>query len=795
MHFKILKKDLKRKKTMNLILLIFILLATMFVAGSLNMAVTVMNGTNYFFEEAGIGDYLILTMRGSVDADRSNEEAIARFLQEDSYVDQYSQDEQLFLMKKDILKPDNEQVDSNKSILLSSYNIHQQYFFDSANQKITHMDNGTVYLPLSLMMENNLEAGDEITLHTENGFEKKLKIKGSVKDAFLGSDMMGNARLVVSDADFADIYDNGGLSCSTCFSVRTDHLEEFQQDYFDLGTTQVFSGNQSLIKTTYIMDLVIAGILLMVSFCLVIISGVMLKFIITFTVNEDYKEIGIMKAIGLNNSSIRKLYTVKYLTMAIIGAAIGFAAAVPFSSQMLAQVIQNMLIKNGTGNVWLQFVVSVVMACVITALAYHSTGKLKKLSPMDAIRSGNSGERFKRKGLLSLRKTHLNTTTFLACNDIYNELKRFIPLFCTGIVGIWLIAMSVNSLNTLSSDSVNKWFSMIVSDVWIADDEMMAECTLNGSDQKTEAMLDQIKDHLEDNGVDVDRVYLEVMFRYKVHKGDKSFSTIAFRGYHTSANEYAYEEGVPPKYANEIALSEVTAKNIDAQVGDTVTIPMDGEDRQFLVTALYQSMNNLGEGIRFSENCQMDYAAISGGFGVQIDFDHNLTEEQKKQEFEICKKLYTGVKTNSEYISDMLGGLEERMEALKFLILFIVVIIVVLVVVLMQKMFLIRERGEIAMLKSIGFTNRALIFWQTKRVAFVLLAGMIVGILTSTPFSTFTAGNIFKIMGASRIQFVIQPFEIYFLYPFLVFVSTILVCILVMLGIRKITIQDMNNIE
>lgn len=121
MYFKILKKDLKRKKTMNLILLIFILLATMFVAGSLNMAVTVMNGTNYYFEEAGIGDYLILTMRGSVDADRSNEEAIARFLQEDSYVDQYSQDEQLFLTKKNILKPDNKQVNSNKSILLSSY--------------------------------------------------------------------------------------------------------------------------------------------------------------------------------------------------------------------------------------------------------------------------------------------------------------------------------------------------------------------------------------------------------------------------------------------------------------------------------------------------------------------------------------------------------------------------------------------------------------------------------------------------------------------------------------------------
>lgn len=795
MYFKILKKDLKRKKTMNLILLIFILLATMFVAGSLNMAVTVMNGTNYYFEKAEIGDYLILTMRNSVEAERSNEEKISRFLQDDAYVDQYSEDEQVLLSKKNIIKPDHRQVDVDKSILLSSYNIRQQYFFDEKNQKITHMENGTVYLPLSFMTENNLKAGDEITIRTDNGYEKKLKTVGSVKDALLGSDMMGTSRLVVSDADFADIYENGGLPCSTCFSVKTDQLEEFQKDYFALGTTQMFSGNQSLIKTTYIMDLVIAGILLMVSFCLVIISGVMLKFIITFTVNEDYKEIGIMKAIGLNNSSIRKLYTVKYLMIAVIGSVIGFAAAVPFSGQMLAQVTQNMLIENGASSIWLQLAVSAVMACVITALAYHSTGKLKKLSPMDAIRSGSSGERFKRKGILSLRKTHLNTTSFLACNDILNELKRFIPLFCTGIVGIWLIAMSVNSLNTLSSDSVTKWFSIVASDLWIDDDEMVTECILNGNDGKTEAMLDQIKDHLEDSGIDVERVYVEVMFRYKVHKGEKSFSSIAFRGYHTSADEYAYEEGVPPKYANEIALSEVTAGNIDAQIGDTVTIPMNGEDRQFLVTALYQSMNNLGEGIRFSENCPMDYAALSGGFGVQVELDHNLTEEEKKQEFEKCKKIYDGVETNREYISNMLGGLEERMEALKFLILFIVVIIVVLVVVLMQKMFLIRERGEIAMLKSIGFTNRALIFWQTKRVGAVLLAGMIVGVLTSTPFSAFTAGQVFKIMGASKIQFVIQPFEIYFLYPFTVFVSTILVCVLVMLGIRKITIQDMNNIE
>ena len=45
MLFRILKKDLKRKKVMNAILLCFILLATMFVASGISNVVSVMNGT------------------------------------------------------------------------------------------------------------------------------------------------------------------------------------------------------------------------------------------------------------------------------------------------------------------------------------------------------------------------------------------------------------------------------------------------------------------------------------------------------------------------------------------------------------------------------------------------------------------------------------------------------------------------------------------------------------------------------------------------------------------------------
>ena len=60
MLLKILKKDMFRKKVMNFILFLFILLATLFVATGISNVVTVLNGTNYYFDRAGIGDYVVL---------------------------------------------------------------------------------------------------------------------------------------------------------------------------------------------------------------------------------------------------------------------------------------------------------------------------------------------------------------------------------------------------------------------------------------------------------------------------------------------------------------------------------------------------------------------------------------------------------------------------------------------------------------------------------------------------------------------------------------------------------------
>ena len=63
-------------------------------------------------------------------------------------------------------------------------------------------------------------------------------------------------------------------------------------------------------KITYLMEMVVAGMLMIVSICLIIIALFILKFTISFTISEEFREIGIMKAIGIPSAGIRMLYLV-----------------------------------------------------------------------------------------------------------------------------------------------------------------------------------------------------------------------------------------------------------------------------------------------------------------------------------------------------------------------------------------------------------------------------------------------------------------------------------------------------
>ena len=77
----------------------------------------------------------------------------------------------------------------------------------------------------------------------------------------------------------------------------------------------------------------------------------------------------------------------------------------------------------------------------------------------------------------------------------------------------------------------------------------------------------------------------------------------------------------------------------------------------------------------------------------------------------------------------------------------------------------------------------------------VLMLGIVIGTATGTIFSQFTSGFVFQFMGAHRITFVINPLEVYCIYPLLIVVMTILGCVLATGKVKKINVQNMNQME
>ena len=163
----------------------------------------------------------------------------------------------------------------------------------------------------------------------------------------------------------------------------------------------------------------------------------------------------------------------------------------------------------------------------------------------------------------------------------------------------------------------------------------------------------------------------------------------------------------------------------------------------------------------------------------------------------MLEKLYPDAKiyTPGGYIGYMIGDVASQIDGIKVLILSIILGINALVAVLMVKSFITREKGEIALLKAIGFKNDPLVWWQTLRIGIVLIVSVLVGALISSPLSGLIITPIFRMMGAYSIEFEIRPFEVYVVFPLTVLVATAFAAFVSAQGLRKISSADISNNE
>ena len=796
MNLNILKNDLKRRKSINVILFLFVILASMLMAGSMNVLYTTSTAISRMMKAANVP---VLSLY-AYDSPTTNKQ-IEDWAGTSDKVASCQSDDVLMIMSDSFYSGSKQIVPKDKitSVLLTAIPKDHSLVFDQKDQPMK-LGAGEIAIPMAFHKAYDVNIGDTMTIRVSNG-QKEFIVAAYEKDIVFGSDMMGFKRFVVNDTDFAAYWTAGSsdLIKLNFWAIDAADGVSYREVAGEFGSKAInvkFNLGTGVIDTSYIVAKLVAVVMIIVSLCLILISFLILRFTIVFTIQEDYREIGVMKAIGIRNKAIRRLYLVKYFAISLIGGVIGFFVSFLYAGVMLQSTSDLFITQKNAVSILLSIASSVLVVVLSMLFCLLCTGKINKVSVVDAIRMGNTGERFSRSRKIHLSKQSLmNTSDFLAWSDLLNGFKKFAILTITFIIGTMLIIVPLNIINTLKdTDAMLDLVGMPPFDVTVMTDEFFSSA-VNADPEGMENELSRMEALFEKEGYPID-FHVEFVKTANLYTDnpDDSLNVSAWQSRNYLAENYQYMEGTAPKVINEIAVSTKIAEHFGISVGDSVTCNLQDETKTFIVTGLYQSMTNMGTVVRLSEDYPLTFDGFSS-INIYGQFADSTVDAVKAKEQ--LQKAFPEITigSNIDLYNSYMRGTVSAIDSMKNLIVAVVLGIIFLITCLIVRMLISREIPEIAMLKSIGFRKGDLRRWQIGRIAIVLVLSIIVGTILAGPIGSTLVAGVFSMMGATNVPLIIVPLQVYLIYPGLLLASTVLAAACSIGQIRKTQIWEVNNQE
>ena len=670
-------------------------------------------------------------------------------------------------------------------------------YFLSDGSILETVEQGEFYMAEGKADALGVDVGDKLTIEL-NGVSREFVLADKIKDALFGPDQMSVTRYIISEEDFEcflsaeNTEENYG---GTLVYIYSSNIETVLTQIKPLIDNSALTMDRAVMKFSYIFDMIVVGILLVVSIILIIIAFVVLRFTISFTLSEEFREIGVMKAIGIGNFKIRSLYLVKYMGLSIIGAAIGLALSFPFGKMLMSVSSQTIIVGNQSP-ILVNILCAVLVMAVNYLFCYGCTGKVKKLTPIDAIRNGQTGERFRKKSLMSLGKSKFPVTPFLALNDIVSSPRRYSIITLTFFLCLALLFILSATVSTMESNSLATAFGWADCDIYL-DSKILAECMLEDGHEKLEKHLEEMEQTLAENGIPA-KCYQEIMFTLPVSFGENESNICIYHGTGVAMDMYEYTAGIAPQNTDEIAITRIAADKLNANIGDTITIKTIDGDKEYIISAFFQSMNMQGSGIRLHSDEYINYVQAQGGINTQIFFTDHPDSKEIEQRMEEIQRIFPdfeNVKTCAEAVADMVG-VAGTLDAVKSLVVVLTIVLAALITVLMERSFIAKEQGEIALMKAVGTRNGKIYAYHVFRFLFVGMMAVMSGEIFAMPLTHLCIDAIFKMMGMELApSYVINPVEMYLIFPVVILVTTTVSAFLTSLYTRKIKSSDTANIE
>ena len=207
---------------MNIILLIFIILAVTFASASINMMVSVYGGIDYFLEKAGMTDYIVV-VRGDASKKQSDE-----IIGNAKSITEYKKEDMIFYASDSLKKDEKTYVEFENIGLITSISDAKLNYFDRNNEVIKEVEKGHAYVGGILASSSDVKIGDQVTIDLE-GVKLDIVIDGFMKDALFGSPFMNNPRIILNEEDVKVLKADDGIQetyAGSIYYINTENTKD-----------------------------------------------------------------------------------------------------------------------------------------------------------------------------------------------------------------------------------------------------------------------------------------------------------------------------------------------------------------------------------------------------------------------------------------------------------------------------------------------------------------------------------------------------------------------------------------
>lgn len=774
MLIKILKKDFLKKKGITIVLFIFVLLSALLVASGSNMIMELVNSLNYLFTQSN-APHFVQMHAGEIDQGDIDRWASSNYLvRSQQTVEMINIDgSNIYLGNSGTTEKD-----TVMDIGFVTQNPSFDFLLDLENQVI-QVSRGEIAVPIYFMQQNDLKIDDKVRI-SNHVFNMEFTIVDFVRDVQMNPSIASSKRFLVNEGDFETLKMNIGEAEYLIEFQLTDlsKLSEFSNAYETSNLPQQGPAvDYNLFKLfNALTDGIVAAVIILVSFLINVIALFCLGFTILATIEEDYREIGIMKAIGIQQPDIKNIYLVKYIVMAASASVIGYLASL-FLNQLFSA---NILLYIGSApKGFIQYLIPIIAVILIFSIVItfcmFVLRRFNKISAVEALRSGNIGETQINKRFLILSKSKFsNVNIYLGLRDVFQRFKMFRLLFFVFFVCTFIMIIPVNFLNTIQSPNFVTYMGVGRSDIRI---------DLRQSDDIVERSTDMLA-YLE-NDEDIERFSPLVTSQFKVINSDGVTENINIETGDFSIFPFTFLSGGAPIHENEIALSYLNSEELDKTVGDNLWLVVNGQEKEMVVSGVYQDVTNGGKTAKatlpFNEETILWYV-------VSLDVKTGIN--QKIDEY--AKAFYPAKVTHLEgYLNQTFGNTIAQIRLITILAIVIVIFVSILITSLFMKMLVAKDYSQIAIMKSIGASLQDTRVQYVTKALLVLNIGIILGTIIANTVGQYLVSALVSRMGASEITFVINPVQAYILCPLALMIAVTITTLISTVSIKETSIAEM----